>query len=191
MVTFRMYLNSNLLAWVICFECGLLFSWEFFFIILVIHWFCRWDYYLSLWLLYLYCQGRDFIISAQFRFFVVVFTGFLLLRPWCNPTHSPGAAVRITNPLKKGWAGSTFESVLIRFQRGFESVLVRFARNFVTSCNPIWDNLCGSLLLFDFLESRFPARIIKKLFQCAAKPAGSETIDDRIDSAGYEYAGVY
>ena len=162
MVTFRMYLNSNLLAWVICFECGLLFSGEFFFIILVIHWFCRRDYYLSLWLLY--CQGRGFIISAQFRFFVVVFTVFLLLKPWCNPTNSPGAAVGITNPLKKGWTGSTFESVLIRFQRGFEGVLVRFARNFVTSSNPIWDNLCGSLLLFDFLESRFPARIIKKLF---------------------------
>ena len=131
------------------------------------------------------------IISAQFRFFVVVFTGFLSLKQWCNPTHSPGAAVGITNPLKKGWTGSTFESVLIRFQCGFECVLVRFARNFVTSSNPIWDHLCGSLLLFDFLESRFPARIIKKLFQCAAKPAGSETIDDRIDPIGYEYAGVY
>ena len=53
------------------------------------------------------------------------------------------------------------------------------------------NNLYGSLLLFDFLESRFSARIIKKLFQCAAKPAGSETIDDRIDPIGYEYAGVY
>ena len=52
------------------------------------------------------------------------------------------------------------------------------------------NNLYGSLLLFDFLESRFSARIIK-LFQCAAKPAGSETIDDRIDPIGYEYAGVY
>ena len=189
MVTFRVYLNSNLLAWVICFECRSLFSGEFSFIILVIHWFCRRDYYLSLWLLY--CQGRGFIFSAQFRFFVVVFSGFLLLKPWCNPTHSPGAAVGITNPLKKGWTGSTFESVLIRFQRGFECVLVRFACKFFTSCNPIWDNLCGSLLLFDFFESRFSARIIKKLFQCAAKPAGSETIDDRIDPTGYEYAGVY
>ena len=53
------------------------------------------------------------------------------------------------------------------------------------------NNLYGSLLLFDFLESRFSARIIEKLFQCAAKLAGSETIDDRIDSTGYEYAGVY
>ena len=33
--------------------------------------------------------------------------------------------------------------------------------------------------------------IIKKLFQCAAKPAGSETIDGRIDPAGCQYAGVY
>ena len=49
--------------------------------------------------------------------------------------------------------------------RKFESLLVRF--------------------------SRFSARIIKKLFQCAAKPAGSETIDDRIDPTGCEYAGVY
>ena len=55
------------------------------------------------------------------------------------------------------------------------------------SCFPIMNNLYGSFLLFDFLESRFSARIIKKLFQCAAKPAGSETIDDRIDPTGYEY----
>ena len=73
----------------------------------------------------------------------------------------------------------------------FWMCLGQVRRNFVTSSNPIWDHLCGSLLLFDFLESRFPARIIKKLFQCAAKPAGSETIDDRIDPIGYEYAGVY
>ena len=69
--------------------------------------------------------------------------------------------------------------------------LVRFARDFVNSCNPIMNNLSCSLLLFDFLESRFSARIIKKLFQCAGKPAASETIDDRIDPTGYEYAGVY
>ena len=109
---------------------------------------------------------------------------FLLLKSWCNPTHSYGSAVGITNPLEEGWTGTMFESVLIRFQRGFESVLVRFACNVVTSSIPIWDNLPGSLLLFDFLESRFSARIIKKLFQCAARPSGSETKEKRIDLAG-------
>lgn len=27
--------------------------------------------------------------------------------------------------------------------------------------------------------------------QCESKPSGSETIDDRIDTAGYEHAGAY
>ena len=64
MVTFRMYLNSNLLAWVICFECRSLFSGEFFFIILVIHWFCRRDYYPSLWL-----QVSSFKFQVKFQVF--------------------------------------------------------------------------------------------------------------------------
>ena len=176
-----MYFNNDLLSWVICVGFWPFSSGEFSCTNIVIYRIWRHAYYLSLWLV-LYCE-RDYFVSSSSppQCFVYIFTAFLFFKQLMNNlTHSSIAAVGITNPLEKRWAG-----------RKFESLLVRFARDFVNSCNPIMNNLSCSLLLFDFLESRFSARIIKKLFQCAAKPAGSETIDDRIDPIGYEYAGVY